>query len=766
MFVGCTPAFASAGFQSLRSTLFPYGTRRASRGNSRKEESGGYMSSGTGQPQLQFKILGPLSVTAQGRPVSIGGSRQRTILAMLLLRPGNVVSVDVLVEAVWNGRPPATARTQVAICIAALRKRFKVEGCDDEVILTAHPGYVLALDHHYLDATDFDRLVADAQEAVRQQRPVDAATLYEEALDLWQGPALAGVAGTQVEDEIQRLEELRLATYDSFVEVQLELGHHRDIIPGLVSVVRDHPLRERSRHALMLAQYRVGRRAEAMETFREGWEESVEGLGLEPGPELQELHTAILQDDPGLITPATTAPRPATTERRMPMELPADVPDFVGRVPQLAALGGLVGNDEAAHTPLSVGLITGPAGAGKSGLAIHWAHRVAERFPDGLLFADLGPQQEHQEPPTADAVLGRFLSSLGVPATEIPAATAERVALYRSVLAGRRVLIVLDNVQTFNQIHALIPGGSRCCVLVTSRGELEQLLIRHGAVRIGVDALPVHEAVSLLGRVIGEARVDAARSEAVQLVELCDRLPLTIRVAAARLAAKPHWPIGYLVSRLTPEHSRLDELSVAGAQIRSVFSLGYRTLSPDAALLYRRLGLLEAPDFAAWVGAALLDRDLAGTEKLIDQLLTAQLLAAAGFDGTGEPRYRFRTLSRLYAKELGHRHESVQDRRAALSRAFEGWRTLAEHARRAEHDALDPLCRTAPQRGPADAALYSRLVRYPADWLRAERQALISVIDQAARHGMNQISNELAALMLDRPVDCVARARSPQAPAA
>ncbi|WP_086698388.1 AfsR/SARP family transcriptional regulator [Streptomyces tricolor] len=735
-------------------------------GGNRTEEHGGYMGSGTGQTQLHFRILGPLSVTAQGRAVPIGGSRQRTILAMLLLHPGNVVSVDALVEAVWNGRPPATARTQVAICIAALRKRFKAEGCDDEVILTTHPGYVLALDHHYLDVTEFDQLVADAQDAVRRQCPADAAALYEEALGLWQGPALAGVAGTQVEDEIQRLEELRLATYDSFVEVQLELGHHREIIPGLVSVVRDHPLRERSRHALMLAQYRVGRRAEAMETFREGWEQSVEGLGLEPGPELQELHTAILQDDPGLVTPATTVPKAPSAERRMPMELPADVPDFVGRGPQLAALGRLVSDDEDAHTPLSVGLVTGPAGAGKSGLAIHWAHRVAERFPDGLLFADLGPQQEHQEPPTADAVLGRFLSSLGVPATEIPSVPAERVALYRSVLAGRRVLIVLDNAQTFEQIRSLIPGGSRCCVLVTSRGELEQLLIRHGAVRIGVDALPVQEAVSLLGRVIGAARVDDARQDAVQLVELCDRLPLTIRVAAARLAAKPHWPIGYLVSRLTPEQSRLDELSVAGTQMRSAFALSYRALSPDAALLYRRLGLLEAPDFAAWVGAALLDRDLAGTEKLIDQLIAAQLLAVAGFDGTGEPRYRFRTLSRLYAKELAHQQESVRDRRAALSRAFDGWRALAEHARRAERCAPDPLVQGTVPGGPADAALYGRLARHPSNWLRAERQALISVIDQAARHGMDRVSEALATLMLDRPEACVTGVRPPQAPAA
>ncbi len=424
------------------------------------------------------------------------------------------------------------------------------------------------------------------------------------------------------------------------MEVQLELGHHREIIPGLVSVVRDHPLRERSRHAPMLAQYRVGRRAEAMETFREGWEQSVEGLGLEPGPELQELHTAILQDDPGLVTPATTVPKAPSAERRMPMELPADVPDFVGRGPQLAALGRLVSDDEDAHTPLSVGLVTGPAGAGKSGLAIHWAHRVAECFPRRAALRR--PGAPAGAPGAAHGRRGArqvpFLTGRPRHGDPQRARRAGRPGT-AAILAGRRVLIVLDNAQTFEQIRSLIPGGSRCCVLVTSRGELEQLLIRHGAVRIGVDALPCRRRSACSDALIGAARVDDARQDAVQLVKLCDRLPLTIRVAAARLAAKP-----LLADRIPglPAHSgavparRISVSPVRRCVPRSRSATG--PCPPDAALLYRRPGLLEAPDFAAWVGAALLDRDLAGTEKLIDQLIAAQLLkAVAGFDGTGSP---------------------------------------------------------------------------------------------------------------------------------
>lgn len=282
--------------------------------------------------QLRFHILGSLEVTKENQRIAIGGARQRTILALLLLNPGRIVSVDTLVETVWNGRPPATARTQVAICIAALRKRFKAEGCDNEVIVTAHPGYLLALENHYVDSVEFERLTLQAQEAAKEQRTSDAAALHEEALALWRGPALAGVAGTLVEDEIERLEELRLAGYDGYVAAQLELGHHGDLIPGLVSVVRDHPLRERSRYALMLAQYRVGRRAEAMETFREGRAQFIEGLGLEPGPALRELHDAILRDDPSLMASAVVVPKkPPEVPRTAPLELPADIPAFVGR---------------------------------------------------------------------------------------------------------------------------------------------------------------------------------------------------------------------------------------------------------------------------------------------------------------------------------------------------------------------------------------------------------------------------------------------------
>ncbi|WP_051877382.1 AfsR/SARP family transcriptional regulator [Streptomyces natalensis] len=621
-------------------------------------------------------------MTRENQRIAIGGARQRTILALLLLNPGRIVSVDTLVETVWNGRPPATARTQVAICIAALRKRFKDEGCDDDVIVTAHPGYLLALENHFVDAVEFERLMLHAQEAAKEQRTADAAARYEQALALWRGPALSGVAGTLVEDEMERLEELRLAGYDGYVAAQLDLGHHNDLIPGLLSVVRDHPLRERSRCALMLAQYRVGRRAEALETFREGRAQFIDGLGLEPGPDMRELHEAILRDDPSLMAPVAAVPPPQPkTPRTAPLELPADIPAFVGREESLADLDTLL-HDEDRQPAMA--LITGGAGVGKTGLAVHWAHRAAEEFPDGLLFADMWGYDEAHEPATADVVLGWFLRSLGVPEAEIPAGTHERAALYRSVLAGRRVLIVLDNVRSFEQVRDLVPGSSRSCVLLTSRSLLEQLVVRHGAVRVHLDVLHRAEATELLARFVGADRVNTARADAERLVELCDLLPLTVRTAAVRLAAKPHWPIAYLVSRLANEELRLDELSSGESQVRSSFALSYRALPADAALLYRRLALLDAPDFTGWAGAALLAIDTGRAEGLLECLVDAHLLQSVGFDATGQPRYGFRDLLRLHAREVAAEEGTAAEQREALHPAFRGRLSVAESPRRRE----------------------------------------------------------------------------------
>ncbi|MFE2250990.1 AfsR/SARP family transcriptional regulator [Streptomyces lavendulae] len=691
--------------------------------------------------------------TVGERPILVGGARQRTILALLLLSPGRIVPVDTLVDVVWNGRPPATARTQVAIVIAALRKAIKTEGVTEEVIVTAHPGYLLRAEGHALDTVTFTGLVAEAENAVRDARPADAARCYAEALALWRGPALAGVGGQLVEDEAARWEEVRINAYEAMTSVQLELGRHQLLLPELAATVREHPLRERTRYHFILAQYRSGRRAEAMESFREARRQFIDELGMEPGPELQELHDAILRDDPSL---AYEAPAPAGADatgdalgarnRVVPSELPPDVPGFAGRREELTALDTLVdGQGEDSRAP-TVGLITGVAGVGKTGLAVRWAHRVTERYPDGRLFADLRGYDEHHSPTTAGDILSRFLRSLGVESEEVPNGLEDRIALYRSVLADRRVLLVLDNVRTFAQIRPLLPGSGGCTVLVTSREQLEQLVTWPPRARVHLGVLPEDESVELLGRIVGEARILAAPEDSARLVELCDRLPLALRIAAARLASKPHWSVRHLVTRLSDGRRRLDELSQGESQVRASFELSYRYLHKDAARLYRYLGLLGVPDFTAWVGAALMDQDVLDAERLIEHLVDAQFLEVVGVDATGQLRYRFQNLMRLYADELAREEESEEDRLAACDRVFRSCLTIAEEARRREGGGGGIVDCEAPRR-EIDSVLLEELLVAPLEWFEAERLSLVAVVEQAADMGMDDLASGLVMSM-------------------
>ncbi|MFD8982221.1 BTAD domain-containing putative transcriptional regulator [Streptomyces sp. NPDC059564] len=686
--------------------------------------------------------------TAGERAVQVGGARQRTILALLLLSPGRIVPVDTLVDVVWNGRPPATARTQVAIVIAALRKSFKSEGVSDEVIVTAHPGYLLRADGHALDTVTFTGLVAEAETAVREARPADAARGYAEALALWRGPALAGVTGQLVEDEAARWEEVRINAYEAMTGVQLELGRHQLLLPELAATVREHPLRERTRYHFILAQYRSGRRAEAMESFREARRQLIDELGMEPGPELQELHDAILRDDPALafeaLPPAATADAAAEAlgvrGHVVPSELPPDVPGFAGRGEELAALDTLVdGQGEGSRAP-TVGLITGVAGVGKTGLAVRWAHRVTEQYPDGRLFADLRGYDEHHAPTTAGDILSRFLRSLGVESDDVPNGLEDRIALYRSVLSERRVLLVLDNVRTFAQIRPLLPGSGGCTVLVTSREQLEQLVTWPPRARVHLGVLPEDESVELLGRIVGEARILAAPEDSARLVELCDRLPLALRIAAARLASKPHWSVRHLVTRLSDGRRRLDELSQGESQVRASFELSYRYLHKDAARLYRYLGLLAVPDFTAWSGAALMDQDVLDAERLIEHLVDAQFLEVVGVDATGQLRYRFQNLMRLYAEELARAEESEEDRLAACERVFRTCLTIAEQGFRRENGGDHVSVRGDAPRREIDPVLLEELLSAPLEWFEAERLSLVAVVEQSARMGMADLA--------------------------
>ncbi|KJY27943.1 transcriptional regulator [Streptomyces sp. NRRL S-495] len=706
---------------------------------------------------------------------------------MLLLEPGRIVATDTLVDVIWDGAPPASARTQVAIVVAGLRKSLGRtgteggEGGDQAVIVTAHPGYRLRTEGHSVDSAVFTALVAEAEAAVRAGRPTEAEHAYTEALALWRGRALAGVRGRPVEAEAARWDEVRLSVQEAATDVRLALGRHRELLPELAARVREHPLRERARQQLILAQYRSGRRAEAMAGFREARRRFIDELGVQPGPGLRELNEAMLRDDPALLpgpvplslpapagtAPASTAPAstapvstaPARTPAArpsdhrglphgvpVPSELPPEVAGFAGRTEELAALDSLVAPhaDGAGPVP-AVGLVTGVAGVGKTGLAVRWAHRVRDRFPDGTLFADLRGYSDEHALTTADDVLGRFLRALGVESDAVPSGSEDRVALYRSLLAGRRVLIVLDNVRTFAQLRPLLPGSAGCTVLATSRDQLEELVTWPQAARVRLGLLPRPESVELLERIVGRTRLQDAPEDVARLAELCDRLPLALRIAGARLASKPHWTVRHLVTRLADERRRLDELSRGESQVRASFALSYRYLPPDAARLCRLLGLLPVPDFAAWAGAALLDTGVPEAEGLMEHLVDAQFLEAVGVDAAGQLRYRFHDLMRLYAGELARAEESGPARDAACERFFLTFLGIADEARRREHGGPFAVIRGSTPTPELDPALLDELLAVPLDWYEAERLSLVATVDRTARTGLAELSWELAA---------------------
>ena len=689
--------------------------------------------------RVAFRILGPLEVLAGDRFVAIGGPRQRTVLAMLLLSPDRVVSVNNLVEAVWKGNPPATVRGQVAICIAGLRKLFRQAGCDEEIIVRTHPGYMLLATDHRIDARDFANRVALARDTAEQGQTAEAAEMLSEALGLWRGLALEGISSPAVETEAARLEERRLSAYEQRAALYLELGEHEKATADLTNLVREHPLRERARAQLMLALYRSGRRAEALEVFREGRERSIDELGLEPGPALQDLHDEMLHDEPSLSVVGS----PGSIDVAVwPAQLPPGVSTFVGREPELVAMNALVDEWPTGGSP-SVGLITGPAGVGKTALAVRWARAAAPAFPDGQLFADLRGYDEAHQPVTPAAVLDQFLRSLGTHSGQVRAELSERIALYRSILDGRRVLIVLDNVATFDQIQPLLPGGDRCCVLVTSRDQLGELG-RFRALRLRLGALTRDEAILVVRNVVGAPRADADPGGVARLAELCDRLPLALQIAGARLATKPHWAIGDLVGRLEDERRRLDELSQGQQSVRVSFGLSYHRPGNTAAMLYRRLSLLDAPDFPAWVGAALLRTGLTEAENLIERLVDAHLLHAVGQDATGTVRYRFRALQRLDARERAQEEDDPAEQRDACESAFGGWLALAEQAHRRIYGGDYTVIHGAARRWSLDQAYVDRLLHDPFAWFEAERVAITKAVRQAAWMNLHDVAWDIA----------------------
>jgi DNA-binding SARP family transcriptional activator len=674
---------------------------------------------------VRFGLLGPLLVTSEtGRGMEIPAAKQRAILAALLLNVNATVSADRLAELLWAASPPPSAATAVRNYVMRLRRQIGVAGAR---IVTRPEGYAVEVDDpRDFDVTEVARLHRAASIDARAGRWSRASEQLGAALALWRGDPLADIPPADLlQQEAARLSELRLQLTEARIDADLRLARHRDVVPELQRLTAEHPLREHLRAQLMIALYHAGRQAEALEMYRDTRVALIAELGVEPGSELRELHRYVLTGEAALVGPPMAAASPgdgpgsgAAGSQRAPWHLPAAVPGFTGRLDQLAALSRLLCQPPAAA---AIAVISGSPGVGKTALAVRWAHQAAGCFPDGQLYVDLRGYGAGEPVSAADALAG-LLRALGVAGPDIPDATADRAAAYRGLVAGQRILVVLDNACDSAQLRPLLPGSAAGAVLVTSRDALAGLVAREGAVRLELDPLPLGEALDLLRALIG-VRVTEDPAAAAALAGHCSRLPLALRVAAELAVAHPAVSLAKLAAQLADLRDRLDWLDAGGDEqtaVRSVLSWSYRRLEPAAARAFDLLGQHPGADFDAYAAAALAGTTHGKAGRLLDLLARAYLIQP-----TGPSRYGLHDLLRGYACEHTAGSET-EGRRAALSRLFDYYL----HTASAAADTLFPARRHQWRDSSLPGACAPSVGSVPSAraWLETELSNLLAAV--------------------------------------
>ncbi|MFE7756769.1 BTAD domain-containing putative transcriptional regulator [Streptomyces sp. NPDC057429] len=701
---------------------------------------------------VEFGVLGDVEACINGLVVDIGPARQRCVLATLLVDANRAVPMDQLIERVWGHRPPQRAQGGLYSYLSHLRKAL--EPAAQHVRIARQPGgYVLLGEALAVDLHRFRDLVARARAADDDDR---SAALFEKGLALWRGEAFPSIDTPWFNATREAVHRERHSAELDRNDVELRRGGHTGLLDALSAGVVAYPSDERLARQFMLALYRSGRAADALRRFEEVRRGLAEELGCDPGRELRELHQQILTSDPALDVPArpsaiaaapvrrpvswAASPQAAGSERPdeattsagedrvegnaqqpRPRLLPPTPSLFVGREAELAEARRLLGKEMSGSVTL---LVTGSAGVGKTAFAVRTGHLLAERFPDGQLYADL--RGFGDEPAEPFAVLGGFLRALGVPGGAIPPDATGRIHLYRTLLAQRRTLVVLDSAADSLLVDDLLPSGEHCAAIVTSRTTLASL----GGARLPLRAFDFTTGLALLREMVGSDRIAAESDAARSIVDTCGGLPLAVWVTGARLAARPHWPLVKVARALSDEQRKLDELAVGHVAVRASLELTYQGMAPTVRHALRMLALLPGPDFAVWALAALLDLDLGRAEAVLDELVDVHVVEV-GTTGAAGARYWLHDLVRLVGRERAEREVPPQERSTALTRLLGASLNLADLAT----DTLSVDFQGISQAGlaswrpsPADT---TQILADPLAWFNDERQFLMDVVDQA-----------------------------------
>lgn len=674
---------------------------------------------------VKYRLFGGVEAHDGGVEIDLGHPKQRAVLGVLLVEANHLVSADQLLDRVWGEHCPKRGRETVYNYLSRLRTALRA--VDNEARLDRRSGgYLLAVDEQTVDLHQFRHLVTRARTVHDDQQALE---IYEQALRLWRSKPLSGLETPWATGLRVTLDSERLAAELSHADTALRCGRHTELLPGLSVRVTHYPLDERVAGQMMLGLYRSGRQADALEHYQGLRRRLADELGTDPGPDVQRLHHQILTADPSLATPSTrSVPGPGIAV--VPRQLPAAVAHLVGRVRELTALTTQVESAADAGTVV-ITSIGGSAGIGKTALAVHWAHQVRDRFPDGQLYVNLrgfDPRAQAMDP--AEAIRG-FLDALGVTPQHIPLSPQAQIALYRSLLDGKRILVVLDNARDAQQVRPLLPGTAGTVAVVTSRNRLSGLVAVDDAHPISLDLLTQDEARELLCRRLGSGRLVAEPHAVQQIITQCARLPLALTIAATR-AAQTGFSLTTLAEELAEAGQRLDVLSAddPASEVRAVFSWSYTALTPSAARLFRLLGLHPGPDISAAAAASLAALPPSRVRGLLAELTRASLLTehAPG-------RYAFHDLLHDYAAEQADSTDPEQERHAAVHRMLDHYLYTAHAAARLLEPARDSLTLPRPQPGvsPEHPADHERALA----WLTTEHAVLLAAVGHAAATGFD-----------------------------